>query len=183
MKEKWMPIKNYEGFYEVSDKGRVRSLDRYVNGKHKNKAFRKGRVLKLEKVQAGYYRVELQKNGFKERLFVHRLVADSFIPNPHNKPQVNHINSMRDDNIVYNLEWVTPKENIIHGVEYGNIKYGEKHHLAKLSEEEVKEIFELKESGAKPKEIAERLKRNVSTVGNVYYGKAWRVFATKEGVM
>ena len=66
-----MPIKNYEGFYEVSDKGRVRSLDRYVNGKHKNKAFRKGRVLKLEKIQNGYHRVELQKmDPKKDCLFI-----------------------------------------------------------------------------------------------------------------
>lgn len=183
MKEKWMPIKNYEGFYEVSDKGRVRSLDRYVNGKHKNKAFRKGRVLKPEKVQAGYYRVELQKNGFKKRLYVHRLVADSFIPNPHNKPQVNHINSMRDDNIVYNLEWVTPKENIIHGVEHGDVKYGENHPKSKLSKKRVLEILELKKGGMYPKGISEVTGINISTVGNIYYKKAWVKFQKDLGVI
>ena len=90
---------------------------------------------------------------------------------------------MRDDNTAYNLEWVTPKENLIHGVEHGNVKYGENHSKSKLSKKEVLEILELRKEGMYPKGISEVTGLNISTVGNIYYKKAWVKFQKDIGVM
>lgn len=99
--EIWKPIMGYEGFFEVSNLGRVRSLDRYDNLKH----FRKGGLKKLSKDKDGYLKVGLFKDGKQKLYFVHRLVAQAFLPNPNNQPQVNHKNEKKDCNIVSNLEW------------------------------------------------------------------------------
>lgn len=109
-KEIWRTINGFEGLYEVSSLGRVRSLDRYV--KHPDfKEWRKGKVLKQSTSNRGYKKVTLTKNGQKYYFSVHRLVAQSFVPNPHNFPQVNHKNEEKDDNRVENLEWCTQAYN------------------------------------------------------------------------
>jgi|LGVF01.2.fsa_nt_gb hypothetical protein len=84
------------------------------------------RCLKLENVRGGYERVALSNNGKVERYFVHRLVAMVYLPNPEFKTQINHKNSIRNDNRVDNLEWCTPSENMKHGYHSGknNMKYG-----------------------------------------------------------
>ena len=111
MKEEvWKAIKGYEGLYEVSNMGRVSSLDRIV----KSRGFyiiRKGAIKKLLTDRKGYLYVFLSKNNIEKTHRVHRLVADAFIPNPDNKPEVDHINTIRSDNRVENLRWVTSKEN------------------------------------------------------------------------
>lgn len=113
-KEIWRPIKGYEGYYEVSSHGRVRSLDRYVNSWQGLK-LRKGRILKHDASCCGYIMVLLCKDDRHSHKLVHRLMAQAFIPNPENKPQVNHIDEVKSNNYVSNLEWVTPGENINHG--------------------------------------------------------------------
>ena len=101
--EIWKPVTNYEGLYEVSNLGRVRSLDFKRTGKE--------RVLKPGTDTKGYLRVILYKNGEKAIKKVSRLVAEAFIPNPENKPTVDHINKQRDDDRVENLQWFTYGEN------------------------------------------------------------------------
>lgn len=101
-KEWWKMVPGYEGLYEVSNWGRVKGL-------------KYGRILKPCKDQDGYLSVQLCKEGKIKRLRVHRLVAMAFIPNPDNLPCVNHINEIKTDNRVENLEWVTNKENSNHG--------------------------------------------------------------------
>lgn len=108
---KWLPIKNYKGFYEVSDTGLVRSVDRISRNNRK----RKSHVLKMTPDKDGYLRVNLSKDNVHKTFIVSRLVATTFISNPNNKDQVNHINENKLDNTIYNLEWVTSKENINHG--------------------------------------------------------------------
>lgn len=103
----WRPVKTYEGLYEVSSDGRVRSLPR--NGTSKN-----GRVLKSMTIYNGYQQVVLAKYGKNSPKLVHRLVAQAFIPNPENKPAVNHKDGNTANNSVDNLEWVTHRENMIH---------------------------------------------------------------------
>lgn len=113
--EEWRPIKGYEGLYEVSSIGRVKSLCRRVIYPSGNSRWVPEKILKPSKSKKGYLSVSLYKNGKSTRSIVHRLVANAFIENPKEKPQVNHINEIRDDNRVSNLEWVTSKENNNHG--------------------------------------------------------------------
>lgn len=114
MKELWKDIKGYEGFYQVSNLGQVRSLCRYVNCGIKNnkKVVRKSKILKGKPNWNNYVQVHLSKYGKSKMLVVHRLVAQAFIPNPLNLPQVNHIDGNKFNNSVENLEWCTAKENI-----------------------------------------------------------------------
>jgi len=131
LNEIWKPITNYEGLYEISNTGRVKSI-------------RKNKILKRSNVTS-YFRVILAKGNKKYTLSAHRLVAEAFIPNPHNKPQVNHINGIKNDNRVENLEWVTQFENMKHAIEMGllNAPKGGNHYKAKLSTQQINEIKNL----------------------------------------
>lgn len=110
--EIWKSIKRFEG-YEVSNQGRVRSIPRIVTDKNGIEYFHKGKILSQYKSKKGYCKVQVAKHNES----VHRLVAETFIPNPNNKPQVNHINGDKNCNYVWNLEWVTLQENIQHSIE------------------------------------------------------------------
>jgi len=113
MAEIWKPIKDYEGLYEISNLGRVKSLPR--NGTIKTE-----KIL-IPNMSGRYARIGL-RNKIKIRYSVHRLVAEAFIPNPNNLPQVDHINGDRYDNRVENLRWVTAKENIGNPVTFAKYK-------------------------------------------------------------
>lgn len=107
MNEVWKDVKGYEGLYQVSNLGRVKSIKRDL-------------VMVPHKRQHGYLGVQLHgKGGHPKRNFktfsVHRLVAEAFVPNPGNKPEVNHINEDKTDNRAENLEWATRVENCNHG--------------------------------------------------------------------
>lgn len=108
--EIWRPVVGYEGLYEVSSYGRVRSLDRYDN----RNCFRKGELMNFF-YGCGYLKVVFSKNGIVKKYLVHRLVAQAFIPNPDNLPQVNHKDEDKTNNMVDNLEWCTAKYNINYG--------------------------------------------------------------------
>lgn len=112
LNEIWRDIKGYEGLYQVSNFGRVRSLDRIVNGNWKNPNIkRNGKILKINILPSGYCRVLLSKDGKTKLHYVHRLVATAFIPNPNNYPCVNHKDENKQNNCVENLEWCTQKYN------------------------------------------------------------------------
>ncbi|PFK68265.1 NUMOD4 domain-containing protein [Bacillus cereus] len=123
--EVWVAIKGYEGLYEVSSHGRVRSLDRVVkcvrHGREHNMK-RKGRLISLPK-KSKYYHVQLGKGSESmEQKLVHRLVASAFLDNPESKPFVNHIDSNKHNNRADNLEWVTADENTKHAIKKGRLK-------------------------------------------------------------
>ena len=105
--EIWKDIADYEGLYQVSSLGRVKSLGNYKSSKEK--------ILKLKSNKKGYLCVNLYKEGKSKHLKVHRLVAKAFIPNLENKPQVNHKDEDKTNNKVENLEWMTCRENNNYG--------------------------------------------------------------------
>lgn len=152
--EVFKDIEGYEGLYQVSNKGRVRSLDRLdvrSNGTNGSNRMLKGALMKVGVSKGGYGMVTLYKNRKKTTFIVHRLVAIAFIDNPDNKRTVNHINGIKTDNNSKNLEWATHKENSQHGWDTGLITpshnningnaQGEKHHGAKLTVKDVRFIL------------------------------------------
>ncbi len=116
------PIKEYEDLYEVSYDGRVFSKDKEPI--YQGHSYLKGRELKQELIKrrhTNYRRVTLSKDGKTKRFMVHRLVAEAFIPNPENKPHINHLDNMGENNYYYNLEWCTPSENMTHSYKQGRL--------------------------------------------------------------
>lgn len=112
LKEIWKPIVNYEGYYEVSNLGNVRSIDRIVKTKKDTVKIIKGKQHKLTLTKSGYISVTLYKDSKQKSFRVHRLVAEAFIPNPNNFSQVNHIDENKSNNCVTNLEWCSASYNI-----------------------------------------------------------------------
>lgn len=112
--EVWRDIPNYEGYYRVSNKGRVKSL--YMWNGHKYKNREEPKVLSLTYTSTGYKKTELTKDGVRKSKKVHRLVGKAFIPNEENKPEINHIDGNPINNEVENLEWCTRQENVDHAI-------------------------------------------------------------------
>ena len=144
--EIWKDIKGYEGLYQVSNMGRIKSLK-----------YNKEKILDYKPDNNGYIRVNLCKNGEKESFYVHRLVAENFLPNPNNLSEVNHkIDDFehRSDNRVENLEWCTHDYNVNYGNRNKRISKkmkGSKNHMAKKVKcITTNEIFNtMKEAGEK----------------------------------
>lgn len=134
--EIWKDVAGYKGLYQVSNMGRIKSLPtvRKLAG-HQNKA-RKEKIL-IQKDSRGYMRVALSCKNSVRHFGVHRLVADAFIANNYNCPQVNHINGIKYDNQVDNLEWVTSSENMKHAHTTGLLK----NHTSRLTLNTVTGIF------------------------------------------
>lgn len=116
MTELWRDIPGYEGYYQVSNLGRIKSLPRLVKSKNNGVRKTKEILLKPQSDDEGYQSVGLHKENSQKDCRIHRLVAEAFIPNPENKPQVNHIDGVKYHNNVRNLEWVTNSENMIHAL-------------------------------------------------------------------
>ena len=112
--ELWKDIAGYEGLYQVSNMGQVKRLCTKVNAKNNSTRIKKEKILKKATYSWGYEYVCLSVNVKREKKKVHRLVAETFIPNPNNLPQVNHINGVKNDNRVSNLEWCNNSENMKH---------------------------------------------------------------------
>lgn len=136
----WKQIKDYD--YEVSLNGEVRRIS--------NKQVKKPYL-----IHNGYWAVQLNINGKRKGYLIHRLIAENFLPNPDNKPFVNHIDSDRTNNSLNNLEWCTHQENVIHSYKQGfSSNLGSKNGFSKLNEELVKEIRKRHSLGETNKQIA-----------------------------
>lgn len=165
-KEIWRSVKGYEDLYEVSNIGRVRSLDRvirmrYKSGKFNDRSF-PGMIRKNILNEYGYYFVRLCDHGKENGHLVHRLVAQAFLGNPPDgKDIVNHKNGIRTDNSVENLEWCNKSENALHAinilkVSWGDHCKGEKNPKCKLTDQDVLDIRQLSKSGATNTALAKR---------------------------
>lgn len=113
--EIWKPIPGYEGLYEASTLGRIRSVDKLIpHPRNKNMSLpKRGRILKSELDKYGYPVVTLCKDGKTKTFKVHRLIAQTYIPNPDNLPQIDHINAVKYDNQPKNLRWCTSQQNTV----------------------------------------------------------------------
>lgn len=120
MQEIWKPIDGYEGLYEVSNHGNVRSLDRYVMDKG-NPSLRKGRLISACDNGHGYKYVTLYKDGKQKHKHVHRLVAEAFVDNPNNLNEVNHLDFDKSNNVSTNLEWCSRQYNMHHALINGKL--------------------------------------------------------------
>lgn len=106
MQEIWKDVVGYEGLYQVSNMGAVKSLISH-------------KILRQSPTNCGYYKVQLYRDGYGKMHYTHRLVATAFIPNPLGKCQVNHIDGIKANNNVMNLEWASPSDNQKHAINHG----------------------------------------------------------------
>ena len=139
MKEIWKDIKGYEGFYQISNSGRIKSLSRQRKIFGNREWESKEKILKLQKNHKGYLAIILHLNNKTKSYPVHRLVLNTFVGE--SDLQCNHMNGIKIDNRLENLEWCTPSENKLHAFRIGLIDYkGENHPGHKLTGKQVKQI-------------------------------------------
>ncbi len=176
MVEEWRSVKGYEGYYEVSNFGQVRSIDRLVDGRKNVKMLFKGKLLKQLKNHKGYFYVPLTMNSKKKGITVHRLVAKAFIES-NGKQQVNHKDSNKENNNVSNLEWCTNAENQIHANLTGRLKkwgvafYPKK--ARKINMEIAREIRKMAKNNIPQRKIANLFKISQASVSCVISNKTY----------
>ena len=165
--EIWKPIKGYEGIYEISNFGRgVKSLDRHWSPGEK--------ILQSTFSEDGYLQINLYKDKIHRNIKIHRLVAETFIPNLNNYPQINHKNGIKTDNRVENLEWCTHQENIDHVFEIGKRKRKQTKTSSKLTLEQIKEIKRLlKTKQYQQKELAVMFNRDPAVISRIKNNKVY----------
>ena len=177
MEEIWKDIKGYEGYYQASNLGNVRSLHRLATMRLKNgltaQRVKKGRILKQTlDGRKNYLQVSLNKNGVRKVVSVHRLVAMTFLPNPMGLPEVNHKDEIKTNNCVENLEWCTHKYNNTYGSKL-KASLGENNGMARLTEEKVRKIIEMKNKGLTLREVGEVFGISGTHVCAICKGRRW----------
>lgn len=162
-------IDGFGGNYKITDDGNIISVFRQGSP---------GCVMKQQIMKNGYHKVWLKYKGVKKGMYVHRLVAEHFIPNPYNKPCVNHRDGNKDNNCAENLEWVTYAENMRHAVILGlNVipkLSGENHPTHKLKEKDIHAIKKMFIDGIPVSKISNEFKISNSYVYKIIKGIAWR---------
>ena len=180
--EIWKDIKGFENLYQISNLGRVKLLDKespHFNSIHGVK-FISELIKKTEIGKNGYYRVGLTKDNKTKHFLIHRLVGIAFMPNPENKPQINHKNGNKLDNRLENLEWVTRSENSIHAIKTGliHIKRGDDCLNRKINSVKAKEIKDLLKEKSNNKltlqKIADICKTTRSIVKDIHQNNSWK---------
>lgn len=187
MEEVWREVKGYEGYYEVSNFGRVRSLARVITDKNGRKLKVVPKMLSIIIGKVGYPVTSLTKNGKSKTCTIHRIIAEAFIPNPENKRTVNHIDGDKTNNDLENLEWATHQENYRHAIRTGLFKpassnlngkvQGENNYAAKLTESDVRFIRSNTVNfggNISRREMAHRFGVGITTIANILYRRSWK---------
>ena len=175
MKEIYKDIPGWDGYYQASNLGNIKSVTRIVNHKRLGQQTVYERILKPN-IVCGYRQVILSKDGKRNYQKVHRLVAETFISNPDSKKQVNHIDGNKLNNCIDNLEWNTPSENQIHAFNKGLSKprRGKANNFTKLTKEQVIEIKKLlKQKTHSHRQIGEIYGVTRQAIGRINTGKNW----------
>jgi hypothetical protein len=171
MKEVFKPIKDYENLYRISNLGNIESLEKKWPISNGGVCIRKKQKKKQITSIHGYKRVWLWKNKKCKVFASHRLVAQEFIPNYKNKPQINHKNGIKTDNRAENLEWVTPSENNKHAFKIGlKTQKGNKNNARKLT---MKQADFIKKSKIKPKMLAKKFNVSTGCIYKILHKKSW----------
>ena len=177
--EIWADIEGYEGLYQVSNQGRVKSLARETIGNDGRKYPFKETILKPRFMNAGYLIVNIHKERKMKSVSIHRLVAETLIPNPENKREVNHINGNKTDNRIENIEWCTSSENKTHAITTGlNTKppthYGEDNFRTKLNKYNVQHIRGMYAEGTHThRQLADMFGVTRKNIGYIINRKTW----------
>ena len=170
--EEWKDIEGYEGFYQVSNLGNIKSVNRVIKRSTSSMKI-KSKHMSQYIGNSGYPMINLCINGKCKRHLVHRIVATAFLPNPLNKAYVNHIDGDKQNSNLENLEWSTPTENSIHAHEHGlaNVGRGENQHSSKLNEEKVKYI---RESSKTVRELSSMFNVSKQAIRDVKMKRSWK---------
>lgn len=134
--ETWLPVVGYENLYQVSNLGRIQSIARRRGGKC-------GRMLAPNAVKGGYQQVTLYKDRRRSSVYVHRLVADAFMPRTDPDTEINHIDGVKSNNALHNLEWMTRSENLFHATRVLGVNHGTLRPNSKIGVNDVREIRRL----------------------------------------
>lgn len=175
--EIWKKIKKFKGDYEISNQGRIRSTDRKIERSNGWIYTRKGKILTPSKKGGGYFKGAVCIDKKMVSYKIHRLVAETFIPNPENKPEVNHIDGNKTNNNVYNLEWCTRKENIRHCIDnkLQTPFFGEQVGNSILKESDVLYIRKnFKPRVYTRKKLADKFGVSEATIKDVLSRKSWK---------
>lgn len=171
--ERWRPVEGFEGLYEVSDEGRVRSLPRVVPFRVNFFRSVRGGIKSLTVDKDGYLQVSLSKHGVPYARKVHRLVAGAFMDRSDIDVDVNHKDAIKHNNHWENLEWCTHKENSEHAAGADLMAFGSRHGSAKLVESDIPVIRQLFYQGWSYRAIAENFEVAPATISDVIKGKTW----------
>ena len=179
MEELWKDINKYVGFYQISNLGRVKSLDRYVSCSDGKTRHIEEKILIQTPDKDGYKRVSLTGEDKRRKpIIVHRVLAQHFIPNPLNKPQVNHEDGVKSNNSLSNLSWCTLSENRQHayntGLQNSDSRKGAKCNFSTLDDTKVLEIKKLLKDGLTQTKIAELYNITASTISYIHRGLTWK---------
>lgn len=160
----WSSVKDYPD-YKVSTEG-------VVLGK-------RGKVLKPYETKSGYLEVSLSENGVVRKFTIHRLVAETFLPDDNDLPQVNHLDGDPTNNYLNNLEWCSVSRNQLHSCDTLGNNRGGKQHLAKLTEREVKSVLKLLANKIGTTRIAKMFSVSPTTIDNIKAGRTWNWLSGK----
>lgn len=177
--EEWRDIPGYEGLYQVSDLGRVRSLDRYVRATSHSSTTRlhRGGILRPSgrcKDGRHYLNVALSQDGIIRKQEIHVLVLRVFVGPRLPGTVANHIDGERSNNAAINLEWVTHKRNSQHALEGGKMRIGERCHMAKLTAAQVREIRGLAGTGLSSRQVGDQFGVTASNIQAIWLRKSWK---------